>query len=164
MNYILALWVILSTCRTGEARCATWSEIDLENLVWVIPAHRTKSGRSKTFPITERMAELLLAIKLRQVSHQAAANGYIFTNAQGRPLSETSVLATMRRVGIDQHRSVHGFHAAFENWAMEDAKFPLELVHQPNPVERAYLRKSDLQRRRHMMEAWAAYLTGAEND
>lgn len=164
MNNILALWMILSTCRTGEARCATWSEIDLENLVWVIPAHRTKSGSSKTFPITDRMVELLLAVKLRQVSHQAAANGYIFTNARGRPLSETSVLATMRRVGRDQHCSVHGFRTAFKHWALEEAKFPPELVYQPTPVERAYSRKSDLQCRRHMMEAWAAYLMGAAND
>lgn len=51
--------------------------------------------------------------------------------------------------------------AAFKHWAQEEAKFPPELVQQPSPVERAYLRSSDLQRRRHMMEAWAAYLMGA---
>jgi hypothetical protein len=50
--------------------------------------------------------------------------------------------------------------AAFKHWALEEAKFPHELVHQPTPVERAYLRSSDLQCRRHMMEAWAAYLMG----
>ena len=36
---------ILAACRSGEARLAAWSKIDLESAIWAIPAARMKAKR-----------------------------------------------------------------------------------------------------------------------
>ena len=38
-------FVVLTAVRNGEARGATWAEIDIAAAVWTIPAERTKTGR-----------------------------------------------------------------------------------------------------------------------
>jgi hypothetical protein len=38
-------FVVMTACRSGEARGARWSEIDLQGAVWAVPASRMKSGR-----------------------------------------------------------------------------------------------------------------------
>jgi len=37
---------LLTGTRPGEARLATWSEIDLDRAAWTIPSERVKSGRA----------------------------------------------------------------------------------------------------------------------
>lgn len=39
-------FTILTACRSGEARGATWDEIDLKDSVWNIPAERMKAGKA----------------------------------------------------------------------------------------------------------------------
>jgi integrase len=49
----LALTVcILTAARTGEILGAQWSEMDLEQEVWTIPAARTKAGREHRVPLS----------------------------------------------------------------------------------------------------------------
>lgn len=38
-------FLVLTACRSGEVRFATWDEIDLEAATWTIPASRMKAGR-----------------------------------------------------------------------------------------------------------------------
>ena len=38
-------FLVLTAARSAEARLATWDEIDLDTLVWTVPAARTKAGR-----------------------------------------------------------------------------------------------------------------------
>jgi len=139
---LLLHWIILSACRVSEAQNAKLSEIDLVRMTWTIPAERSKDRRKHIIPITAPMAELLCKAVKQQ---SGSPTGYLF----GMP-------------GRVRLAAMPSIRAAFEHWALEEAKFPHELVHQPTPVERAYLRSSDLQCRRHMMEAWAAYLMEAE--
>ncbi|MFP2431059.1 tyrosine-type recombinase/integrase [Enterobacter ludwigii] len=37
-------YIILTTCRAGEARFMCWSDIDFKNRVWTIAAERMKAG------------------------------------------------------------------------------------------------------------------------
>ena len=37
-------FVILTACRSGEARFAQWNEIDLDARLWTIPASRHETG------------------------------------------------------------------------------------------------------------------------
>lgn len=144
---LLMQWIILSACRVSEAQNAKLSEIDLVRMTWTIPAERRKDRREHIIPITAPMAELLCKAVKQQ---SGSPTGYLF----GMPGSVR--LAAMPSI-----------RAAFKHWALEEAKCSPELVraqigYQPSPVERAHLRKSDLQCRRHMMQAWAAHLMGAE--
>ena len=62
--------------------------------------------------------------------------------------------------------TVHGFRSAFRDWCGEETSFPREiceaaLAHATgNAVEQAYRRGDALEKRRALMEAWAAYCGG----
>ena len=58
----------------------------------------------------------------------------------------------------------HGFRSSFRDWAAEDTDHPREVVEAalahvvPNKVEAAYARSDLFERRRRLMNDWAAYL------
>ena len=169
MAALMLEWIALATCRTGEARFATWGEIDVERKVWEIPAARMKMRRPHIVPITERMAEILGEAKRRHPAREKgedpAASDYVFTSGKGKPLSEMAGLMLMRRMEGFAEFTPHGLRSSFRDWAAEQTDFPRELIeeqlaHQLGAVERAYKRGSAHERRRPMMEAWAAVCAG----
>ena len=169
MAALMLEWIALAACRTGEARFATWSEIDLDRNVWEIPAGRMKMRRPHVVPITERMAEILGEAKRRHPAHEngedPARSDYVFPSGKGRPLTEMACLMLMRRMEAFADFTPHGLRSTFKDWATEQTDFPRELIeeqlaHQLGAVERAYKRGSAHERRRPMMEAWAAVCAG----
>ena len=60
----------------------------------------------------------------------------------------------------------HGFRSSFRNWAAEETDHPREVVEAAlahavrNPVEAAYARSDLFERRRRLMDEWAAYVVG----
>jgi len=162
-------WITLAACRTGEARFATWSEIDLDRKVWAIPAGRMKMRRDHVVPITGRMLEILDEAKRRHpsafVQDGLQSKDFVFASNPGKPLSEMAALMLMRRMEAFKHYTPHGLRATFKGWAATATEFPRELIeeqlaHQLGAVERAYMRQSAHERRRAMMEAWAAVCGG----
>lgn len=162
-------WIALAACRTGEARFAVWSEIDLERNIWSVPAGRMKMRRDHVVPITGRMAEILAEARRRRAlwsgSDEISPDEFVFANPDGKPLSEMSALMLMRRMRDFKDFTAHGLRATFKGWAATCTDFPRELIeeqlaHQLGAVERAYMRVSAVERRRPMMEAWAAHCVG----
>lgn len=164
MAALMVEWIALSACRTGEARFAVWSEINLEKNVWSIPAGRMKMRRDHIVPITPRMAEILTEAKRRRV--EAAQPGdIVFLGPKGKQLSEMAALMLLRGMDAYKEFTVHGLRATFKSWAATETEFPRELIeeqlaHQLGAVERAYMRASAHERRRPMMEAWGAVCAG----
>jgi integrase len=77
------------------------------------------------------------------------------------------MLMLLRRMKID-NVTVHGFRSAFRDWAGDtQLQFPREIVEQAlshavgSEVERAYRRGDALEKRRELMEVWAAFVTSA---
>jgi len=169
MAALMLEWIMLAACRTGEARFATWGEIDLERNTWAIPAGRMKMRRDHVVPITGRMAEILGEAKRR---HPRAATpkgvspeDFIFVTDKGKALSEMAALMLLRRLDGFNDYTAHGLRSTFKDWATEQTDFPRELIeeqlaHQLGAVERAYKRGSAHERRRALMEAWAAVCAG----
>ena len=60
----------------------------------------------------------------------------------------------------------HGFRSSFRDWAAKETDYPREvaeaaLAHRVrNPIEAAYARSDLFERRRVLMDDWAAYLAG----
>jgi hypothetical protein len=60
-----------------------------------------------------------------------------------------------------------GFRSSFRDWAGDETEFPREVAEAAlahavgDATERAYRRGSALEKRRALMEAWGAYVTGA---
>ena len=162
-------WITLSACRTGEARFATWGEIDMDRKLWSIPAERMKMRRDHIVPITDRMVEILNEAKRRhpRVSRPdgLAPTDHVFVSARGKPLSEMAAMMLIRRMDRYSNYTAHGLRATFKGWAATETEFARELIeeqlaHQLGAVERAYMRQSAYERRRVMMEAWAAVCAG----
>lgn len=157
-------FIALAACRTGEARFAVWSEIDLERAVWSIPADRMKMRRAHVVPLTPRMVEILRAAAGGMLG-EAKLSGYIFPGPKGgKPLSEMACMMLMKRMDYGDF-TVHGLRATFKGWAMTETEFARELIeeqlaHQLGAVEAAYVRTSAVERRRVLLESWEGHLNG----
>jgi integrase len=149
-------FLILTAARTGEVVGAQWSEIDLPNQVWTIPATRMKTGREHRVPLNTRARALLEALP-RELN-----NSYIFIGARvGSSISSIMMWKTLRRIRVDI--TVHGFRSTFSRWAHESTSYPahvieLSLAHTVgSQVERAYRRSDLFDKRRKLMEAWGKF-------
>ncbi|MFC0282537.1 tyrosine-type recombinase/integrase [Camelimonas abortus] len=162
MGALALEFLILTAARSGEARGATWREIDLEARLWTIPASRMKAGVQHQVPLTGRALGILQLVRQLQPPGDTG-DAFVFPGQnRGRPLSDMSLTAVMRRL-VGGRFTVHGFRSSFRDWAGDCTPFPREvceaaLAHQTgNAVERAYRRGSALEKRRELMEVWAKW-------
>jgi integrase len=151
----------LTFARPGEVRQAEWSEIDLENKLWRIPAGKMKMKQPHLVPLAKRTLEIL--DELRAISGHKK---YLFPAAWGgeRPMSEATVLAAIRRMGFGQEEMcAHGFRGMASTLLHENgfnhAWIERQLAHsESNSVSAAYNHSEFLKDRRDMMQWWADYL------
>jgi len=150
-------FVVLLACRSGEARLATWDEIDLATRTWAIPGQRMKSGRPHSVPLSTEAVALLEALPRME------GTTLVFPGAKaGKPLSDMSLTAVTRRLEVDA--VPHGFRASFSSWCAESTAYPSEvremaLAHAigDNTVA-AYMRSDLFEKRRNLMTDWAKFL------
>lgn len=152
--------LVLTASRSGEVRNAVWSEIDMAGKVWEIPAERMKMKRGHRIPLTPRS----LAI-LEQARAISDGSDLVFPGTKrGKALSDMTLSKLVKELGYPV--DVHGFRTSFRTWIQERTNFPREaaeaaLAHlSGDAVERAYARSDLFEKRRKMMEAWAAHVTG----
>jgi integrase len=148
-------FLILTAARAGEVRGATWQEIDLDAGLWTISGERMKTGKPHRVPLSDRMLDILRDMSTRR------ENSFLFPGLRG-PLSTMALgamLKVMRRTDI----TVHGFRSSFRDWAGDRTAFARDVVEAAlahaieNRVEAAYRRGDALEKRRRLMESWAAY-------
>ncbi len=154
-------FLILTAARSGEVLGARWSEIDLHSKVWTVPAERMKGGRLHRVPLTARAVSILEAAKPLSGGDDAAKS-HVFPGQRTGQLSAMALAMLLRRMNVEQ--TVHGFRSSFRDWAGEVSTFPREVAEAAlahtvgDSTERAYRRGDALEKRRMLMEAWAAYL------
>jgi integrase len=158
-------FTILTAARSGETRGATWAEIDVAGAVWTVPGERMKAGREHRVPLSDAALAILGDLALLR-DPKAGADALIFPGAKrGRPLSDMSLTAVLRRMGRGD-LTAHGFRSTFRDWCGEATEFPRELAEAAlahtlrDKVEAAYRRGDALERRRVLMESWAAFCAG----
>ncbi len=148
-------FLILTATRSGEVRLATWDEIDFENRIWTIPAERMKAGKEHRVPLSDDAIALLEALP------RFEGSPYIFPAPRGGPLSDMSISAVCRRMKVEA--VPHGFRSSFRDWCAESTNYPRDVAEMAlahtvgNSVEAAYRRGELLDKRRHLMEAWARF-------
>jgi len=157
-------FLILTAGRSGEVRGATWSEFNLEDQIWLIPAERMKGGRAHWVPLSARTMDIL--DRMDEFRRTGEAEAYVFEGQKpGRPLSDMTLTMPIRRAELPI--TIHGFRSAFRDWCAEATTTPREVAEAclahvvRNAVEAAYTRTDHLDRRRVVMDAWAAYCGGA---
>jgi integrase len=155
-------FAILTGARTNEALRATWSEIDLVAGTWVIPPERMKAHREHRVPLSDAAVELLVGL-LRE-------GDYLFPGAKaGQPLSNMALLMTLRRMGRGD-LTAHGFRSTFRDWAAETTAYPGDVVEMAlahaigSKVEAAYRRGDLFEKRRRLMQDWAAFCAASHGE
>jgi len=156
-------FTILTATRTGEAIGACWDEFDLEAAEWNIPGARMKAGRSFKVALSPAAAAVIESMRpFRQ-------DDFVFPSMRsGRPLSNMAMLATLKRMERNDV-TVHGFRSSFRTWAWETTDYPREvaefcLAHTvASAVEASYARTTLLEKRRALMNDWAAFCARSSN-
>lgn len=172
-------FVILTATRTNEVISAKWHEIDLDAGMWIIPESRMKAGKEHRVSLSGRALEILKALPREK------GNPYVFIgDRKGRPLSDMALAMTLRRMHAAEVKAgrkgyvdpkqldekgnpkiavPHGFRSTFRDWSAEQTAYPSELVEMAlahaikNKVEAAYRRGDMLEKRRRLMDDWAAF-------
>jgi len=145
---------ILTAARSGETIGATWDEVDLKKAIWTIPAERMKAGKEHRVPLSSRAIELLKITN-------ALGSDYLFAGGKGGKLSNMAMAMLLRRMDVDA--TVHGFRSGFRDWAAESTGFAHEVCEMAlahaiaNQSEAAYRRGDLFDKRRKLMDAWAAF-------
>ena len=156
-------FLVLTACRSGEVRGARWEEMDLEAREWRIPPERMKTNREHRVPLSTGA----LAV-LREARSLVDGSDLVFPSVRGRPLSDATISKMVRELGIPA--VPHGFRSTFRDWAAECSDTPRELCElalahvNPDRVEAAYRRTDLFERRRELMEEWAAFLAGIKGE
>jgi integrase len=147
---------ILTAARSGEVIGARWVEFDLDGAVWTVPAARMKAGKEHRIPLAPRALKIVKDIV-------GLSGEFVFPGGKpGRPLSAKALAKALRRMKV-KNATVHGFRSAFRDWAAECTNFTNEVCEAAlahvieNKAEAAYRRGDLFDKRRKLMDAWAAF-------
>ena len=118
-------------------------------------------GACITVSLAEARQLALECRKLRENGIDRSMRGRL-----GQPLSNMAMLKLLEHMGRDD-LTVHGFRSTFRDWASEWTNFPGEVVETAlahtieSKTEAAYRRGDLFEKRRRLMDAWAAFCSAA---
>lgn len=150
-------FLILTAARTNEVLGAKWSEFDLDQAIWKIPAERMKADREHRVPLSPRALTIVKSAQAISTSEVLVFPG----RSADKPMSNMVFLMILRRMKADF--TAHGFRSAFSDWASETTNFPREvcemaLAHAIKDKTEAAYRRGDLfEKRCKLMEAWSRF-------
>ena len=150
-------FLTLTATRSGEARLASWDEIDLDAATWTVPASRTKTGKVHRVPLSDRAL-----VVLAEAADLTGRAGLVFPSRGRKPLSDSAMSKLLRDQGVAC--VPHGMRSSFRQWAAERTNTPREvcelaLAHvNKDRIEAAYQRSDLFDLRRALMQSWADFL------
>ncbi len=146
--------------RPGELRQMTWADVDLNAAEWRFTTSKTKTEH--LVPLAPQVVEIIE--DLRPLTEHTP---WVFLGLRGnRPISDMALGAALRRLGIDTRteHTMHGWRATARTLLHEVLGYAPEVIeHQlahkvPDRLGGAYNRTKFAEKRREMMQRWAAYL------
>lgn len=165
---LAAKLLLLTFVRKTELVEAKWSEFDLANAKWTIPAERMKMKESHVVPLSTQALQTLDA--LRPLS---CGSVYLFPKSSTilKPINRATLnnmFANMAKGKYQGKFSPHGIRGTASTWLNErgfrhDA-IERQLAHsERNQVRASYNHADYMSERRQMMQAWADFLFPAES-
>lgn len=168
--------------RPGELRAARWSEFDLDEGVWTIPAERMKVRRRKDgglrnphrVPLSRQAVEILRRLREVTGAGELVFPGYGRASRRReegkarlaqQPISENTLNAALRRLGYSHDEmTAHGFRSTASTLLNESKQFSPDaiersLAHKDEDTVRGiYNRGAYWDERVTMAQWWADYL------
>ena len=151
-------FLILTAARTGEVIGARWNEVDWNEKTWTVPAARAKTGRNHVVPLSTGAVAVLRGVE----PLQGSGDDFIFPGRKGAAQSCMTLLSLLQR-RMKRAVTAHGFRSSFRDWCGDAAGVPRDLAEASlahvikDQVERAYRRKTAIERRRAVMQQWCDY-------
>jgi integrase len=154
--------------RPGELRNAVWSEFDLDNAVWRIPAERMKMRRPHAVPLSRQVLAYLA-----ELHPLTGPDGYVFPafHTSRRPLSENTVNQVFRRLGYAVGEVIaHGLRTTASTLLNESGKWSPDAIERSlahadkDAVRGTYNRGAYWEERVAMHQWWSDYLDALRND
>lgn len=154
--------LMITGVRTIELRAALWSEFDLGNAIWEIPAERMKMRRPHLVPLSTQALDLLNELKLMTGNYR-----YVFPgrNDPNKPMSEASINQVIKRIGYGGKLTGHGFRhtlsTILHEHTFESAWIEMQLAHiDKNSIRGTYNHASYIDSRRNMMQFYSNLILG----
>ena len=167
MGALAVRFACLTAARSMEVRAAPWSEVDLAERMWVIPAARMKMKREHRVPLSAPALATLEKVK----PLASKPTDLIFPGGRpGRPLSDVALSKALHLAAGTKDVTVHGLRSTFRDWCAEATDYPHEVAEMAlahvvsNRVEAAYRRGDLLEKRRAVMEEWGSYASGSSDE
>lgn len=148
--------------RPGEVRQAEWSEIDLDDAVWTIPASRMKQRQPHRVPLSRQAIAIL-----REAEALSGGGRFVFPKLGSalKPMCENAVNGALRRMGYGaETMTAHGFRSTASSLLNESGKWNPDAIERSlahadaNQVRAAYHRGAYWAERVEMAQWWADYL------
>jgi integrase len=149
--------LVLTAVRPGELRAAQWSEFDLDNDLWTIPAERMKARRPHLVPLPRQAVAIL-----RTLEEISGSYPLLFPGQQkaDRPMSENTINKALRLMGYEGRQTGHGFRHLLSTELNERSYnkdwIERQLAHgSDDEIRDTYNHATYLPQREDMMQAWA---------
>lgn len=151
----------LTFVRPGELRHAEWSEVDVEEAEWRIPAAKMKMRALHIVPLSRQALAVIEALR-----PLTGGGSYLFPSerSEKRAMSENTVNAALRRMGYTREEMTgHGFRGMASTRLHElgcsHQVIEAQLAHaERDEVAAAYNHALYLEDRRGLMQVWADQL------
>lgn len=156
----IMVWLVLRTaCRPGMARWAEWSEFDLKNGLWSVPADKMKMSRDHIIPLSRQTIA-----DLKELAELTGQGQYLFPGQGPNNIvaSENTINRCLNLIGYKNKLVGHGArHTAStllneHNW--EHRVVEAQLAHKLKGVAGVYNKAKYLEQRKQMMQWYADYL------
>lgn len=152
--FCLMWWTL---CRPAEAVEAQWSEFDLDNAIWRIPAERMKKRKEHLIPLPTQAVEMLRALQ-PITGHRT----HVFPGRDDRskPMATASFRQMLHALGWSGKYSPHATRTTgstrLNEMGYESDWIERQLAHtERNAVRRTYNHADYLAERAKMMQQWA---------
>ena len=153
-------FLVLTACRSGEVRGVRWDEVDDVAAIWTVPPERMKAKLEHRVPLSDRAVAVL--DETRDIADRSSL---VFPSPTGRVLNDSTLSKLLRELDIGA--VPHGFRSSFRDWAAERTEVPREVCElalayvNSDRVEAAYRRTDLFEKRRFLMDEWAAYVAAS---
>jgi integrase len=161
-NKIAIMLLMLTFLRPGELRQSKWSDIDLGEKQWVIPAERMKMRKPHVVPLCEQAIALL-----EQLKQMTGNSEYLFPSQQQRKhpyMSEGTINKILNRMGYQKQLVGHGFRSLASTTLNEQSDFHKDIIEaqlshrDEDKIRATYNRAQYFEERVKMMQWWGDYL------
>jgi integrase len=149
--------------RPGEIRNAEWTEFDLDEAEWRVPAIRMKRGRAHIVPLSRQVIEILRQAKSLSDGCKFVFPSFYSSLSRQQPISQNTVVKAFSAMGYKGKMTAHGFRSLASTnlnaQGVDKELIEIQLSHRDEDYTRAAYNFADrLPERRVMMQNWADWL------